>query len=134
MRAAERTAEAIPEPEIIRLAQQGDPEAFEILYRKHSRRVYALCLRMVGNVAEAEDLTQEAFLLIFRKIQGFRGESAFSTWLHRVTVNLVLMRFRKRKLVEDSRSTKRSRLTKTAPFRHRNSAPGTCESAARSTA
>lgn len=86
----------------IRLAQQGDSEAFETLYRQHSRRVYALCLRMAGNLTEAEDLTQDSFLMVFRKIQSFRGESAFSTWLHQVTVNTVLMRFRKKKLAENS--------------------------------
>ncbi len=80
------------------MAQQGDPAAFERIYRLHSRRVYALCLRMVGNTAEAEDLTQEAFLQLFRKIQTFRGESAFSTWLHRLAVNVVLMRLRKKSL------------------------------------
>ena len=86
----------ISEADAIRLAQQGDAAAFEHLYRLHSRRVYALCLRMVGNTAEAEDLTQEAFLQLFRKISTFRGESAFSTWLHRLAVNVVLMRLRKK--------------------------------------
>jgi RNA polymerase sigma-70 factor (ECF subfamily) len=62
----------------------------------HSRRVYAICMRMVGNTAEAEDLTQDTFLLLLRKIHTFRGESAFSTWLHRLTVNVVLMRLRKK--------------------------------------
>src|ERR1019366_8948611 len=76
--------------------------AFEFLYRLHSRRVYALCLRMVSNPAEAEDLTQEAFLQLFRKIGTFRGESAFSTWLHRLAVNVVLMKLRKKKLAETS--------------------------------
>src|SRR5579862_2297972 len=84
------------EAEAIRLAQQGDAGGFERIYRLHSRRVYALCLRMVGNTAEAEDLTQEAFLQLFRKIGTFRGESAFSTWLHRLAVNVVLMRLRKK--------------------------------------
>jgi RNA polymerase sigma-70 factor (ECF subfamily) len=68
----------------------------------HSRRVYALCLRMVGNTAEAEDLAQEAFLQLFRKIATFRGESAFSTWLHRLAVNVVLMKLRKKTLSETS--------------------------------
>lgn len=86
----------LTEAEAIRRAQQGDAGAFERIYRLHSRRVYALCLRMVGNTAEAEDLTQEAFLQLFRKIGTFRGESAFSTWLHRLAVNVVLMRLRKR--------------------------------------
>ncbi len=92
----------MPEAEAIRLAQQGDAAAFERLYRLHSRRVYALCLRMVGNPAEAEDLMQEAFLQLFRKIGTFRGESAFSTWLHRMSVNVVLMKLRKKSLPETS--------------------------------
>lgn len=92
----------LPESEAIRLAQRGDPAAFEMLYLRHSRRVYALCLRMSGNLSEAEDLTQETFIMIFRKIQSFRGESAFSAWLHRVTVNTVLMGFRKRERAADS--------------------------------
>jgi RNA polymerase sigma-70 factor (ECF subfamily) len=79
----------------IRRAQQGDASAFEALYRQHSRRVY--CLRMVSDPFEAEDLAQEAFLQLFRKIHTFRGESAFSSWLHRLTANVVLMSFRKKK-------------------------------------
>jgi RNA polymerase sigma-70 factor, ECF subfamily len=90
------------EAEAIRLAQAGNAAAFEFLYQLHSRRVYALCLRMVGNPADAEDLMQEAFLQLFRKIGTFRGESAFSTWLHRMTVNVVLMRLRKKSLPTDS--------------------------------
>ncbi len=90
------------EAEAIRRAQSGDAAAFEFLYQMHSRRVYALCLRMVGNPADAEDLTQESFLQLFRKIGTFRGESAFSTWLHRMTVNVVLMRLRKKALPTDS--------------------------------
>lgn len=86
----------MPEAEALRLAQQGDAAAFERIYQLHNRRVYSLCLRMVGNTAEAEDLTQEAFLQLFRKIATFRGESAFSTWLHRLAVNVVLMRLRKK--------------------------------------
>jgi RNA polymerase sigma-70 factor (ECF subfamily) len=84
------------ETEAIIRARNGDRSAFEFLYRLHSRRVYGLCLRMVGNTADAEDLTQEAFVLLFRKIHTFRSESAFSSWLHRLAVNLVLMRFRKK--------------------------------------
>jgi RNA polymerase sigma-70 factor (ECF subfamily) len=90
------------EAEAIRLAQTGNAAAFEFLYQLHGRRVYALCLRMVGNPADAEDLMQEAFLQLFRKIGTFRGESAFSTWLHRMTVNVVLMRLRKKSLPTDS--------------------------------
>ena len=85
--------------EAIRLAQHGDAAAFETIYQIHSRRVYSLCLRMIGDPAEAEDLTQEAFLQLFRKIHTFRGESAFSSWLHRLTANIVLMRFRKKRPV-----------------------------------
>jgi RNA polymerase sigma-70 factor (ECF subfamily) len=92
----------LTEAEAIRLAQQGDAVAFEFLYGLHSRRVYALCLRMVGNPTDAEDLAQGAFLQLFRKIGTFRGESAFSTWLHRMTVNVVLMRLRKKSLPADS--------------------------------
>jgi RNA polymerase sigma-70 factor, ECF subfamily len=88
----------LTEAEAIRLAQAGDAAAFEFLYELHSRRVYALCLRMVSNPSDAEDLAQEAFLQLFRKIATFRGESAFSTWLHRMTVNVVLMRLRKKAL------------------------------------
>src|SRR6516164_4761261 len=90
------------EAEAIRRAQVGDAAAFEHLYQLHGRRVYALCLRMVSNPADAEDLMQEAFLQLFRKISTFRGESAFSTWLHRMTVNVVLMRLRKKSLPTDS--------------------------------
>ena len=86
----------LSEAEAIQRARDGDRTVFEFLYRLHSGRVYAVCLRMVGNTAEAEDLTQEAFLLLLRKIHTFRGESAFSTWLHRLAVNLVLMRLRKK--------------------------------------
>jgi RNA polymerase sigma-70 factor (ECF subfamily) len=82
--------------EAIRSAQHGDTGAFEIIYQEHSRRVYALCLRMLGDPTEAEDLAQDVFVLLFRKIHTFRGESAFSTWLHRLAVNLVLMRLRKK--------------------------------------
>jgi RNA polymerase sigma-70 factor (ECF subfamily) len=92
----------LPEAEAIRLAQQGDAAAFERLYQLHSRRVYSLCLRMVSNTAEAEDLTQEAFLQLFRKIATFRGESAFSTWLHRLAVNVVLMKLRRKAGMETS--------------------------------
>jgi len=90
------------EAEAIRRAQRGDAAAFERIYQLHSRRVYSLCLRMVSNTAEAEDLTQEAFLQLFRKISSFRGESAFSTWLHRLAVNVVLMKLRKKRMPESS--------------------------------
>ena len=92
----------LSEAEAIRRARDGDRTVFEFLYRLHSRRVYAVCMRMVGNSAEAEDLTQETFLLLLRKIHTFRGESAFSTWLHRLAVNIVLMRLRKKSPPIDS--------------------------------
>jgi RNA polymerase sigma-70 factor (ECF subfamily) len=79
-------------------AQAGDHSAFAQLYSLHKRRVYSLCLRMLGNVAEAEDLTQESFLQLHRKIATFRGDSAFSTWLHRLTINVVLMHLRRKGL------------------------------------
>lgn len=82
--------------ELAKKAAAGDGKAFEELYRRHYRRVYALTLRMMGNPTEAEDMTQEVFLQLFNKIGMFRGESAFTTWLHRMTVNQVLMHFRKK--------------------------------------
>jgi len=91
-------APGLSEAEAISRAQRGDANSFEILYGLHKRRVYSLCLRMTGNSAEAEDLTQEAFLQLYRKIGTFRGESAFSTWLHRMAVNVVLMHLRKKSL------------------------------------
>jgi RNA polymerase sigma-70 factor (ECF subfamily) len=95
-------AKAVSETQLVRRAQQGDEEAFASLFEAHKRRVYSLCLRMTGNTAEAEDLTQEAFLQLFRKISTFRGESAFSTWLHRLAVNVVLMHLRKKGLQQIS--------------------------------
>jgi len=81
---------------LARKAAQGDMNAFEQLYERHNRRVYSLCLRMTQNIAEAEDLAQEVFIQLLRKIGSFRGDSAFTTWLHRLTVNQVLMHFRKK--------------------------------------
>lgn len=92
----------LTDADVVRLAQQGDAVAFERIYRTHSRKVYTLCLRMVGDRTDAEDLTQDVFLQLFRKIHTFRGESAFSTWLHRMSVNIVLMRFRKKTLADES--------------------------------
>lgn len=93
------TAFSMSEAEAIERAKQGDSAAFATLYGLHKRRVYSLCLRMIGNEAGAEDLTQEAFLQVYRKIVTFRGQSEFSTWLHRVAVNVVLMHFRKHRLL-----------------------------------
>jgi len=82
--------------DLARAAAAGDNEAFERLYRQYYKRVYSLALRMLGNAMQAEDLTQEVFLQVYQKIGSFRGDSAFTTWLHRLTVNQVLMHFRKR--------------------------------------
>jgi RNA polymerase sigma-70 factor (ECF subfamily) len=99
-----KEAPAASDHALAQRAANGDMAAFEELYRRHHRRVYSLCLRMTQNVSEAEDLAQEAFVQLFRKIGSFRGESAFTTWLHRLTVNQVLMHFRKRS-VRDEKTT-----------------------------
>ena len=93
----ETTPERASDYALAQRATQGDIEAFEELFRLYRRLVYGLCLRMTQDVSEAEDVTQEVFVLLFRKIGGFRGEANFTTWLHRLTVNQVLMRFRKNK-------------------------------------
>ncbi len=85
----------------IRRAKKSDSRAFEKLYRMHIDKVYGLCLRMTGNVAEAEDCAQEAFIQAWNKLSKFRGESAFATWLHRIAVNAVLGRMRKSKREQD---------------------------------
>jgi RNA polymerase sigma-70 factor, ECF subfamily len=88
--------------DLVERAQQGDSDAFAALFHMHKARIYSVCLRMTNNAAEAEDLTQDAFLQVFRKIASFRGDSAFSTWLHRISVNTVLMHFRKKSLSQVS--------------------------------
>jgi len=90
------------EGEALCLAQQGNAAAFEFLYRRHRKRVYALCLRMVRDPLQAADLTQETFLAVLRGIRDFRGQSTFTTWLHQVTRNTVLMCFRKKRIKETS--------------------------------
>jgi RNA polymerase sigma-70 factor (ECF subfamily) len=82
--------------ELTQAAAAGNMIAFEEVYQRHHRRVYSICLRMLQNATEAEDLTQDVFIQLYRKIGSFRGDSAFTTWLHRLTVNQVLMHFRKR--------------------------------------
>jgi len=82
--------------ELTQAASSGDMGAFEEIYQRHHRRVYSICLRMLQNAYEAEDLTQDVFIQLYRKVGSFRGDSAFTTWLHRMTVNQVLMHFRKR--------------------------------------
>jgi RNA polymerase sigma-70 factor, ECF subfamily len=84
--------------DMVKRAQQGDGEAFAALFHQHKARLYSVCLRMTNNTAEAEDLTQDAFLQVFRKLATFRGDSALSTWLYRIAVNTVLMHFRKKAL------------------------------------
>jgi len=90
----------LTEQEAIWRAQDGDAGAFEYLYKSHSKHVYSVCMRMLKNTSDAEDLTQQVFLRLFRKIGTFRGDSSFSTWLHRVTVNAVLMHLRRKKAAE----------------------------------
>jgi len=89
------------EADCIARAQQSDMQAFESLYRMHVDKIYGLCLRMTGNVSEAEDCAQEAFIQAWNKLDRFRGDSAFATWLHRIAVNAVLGRMRKSKREHD---------------------------------
>jgi RNA polymerase sigma-70 factor, ECF subfamily len=93
---------AMPEAEAIEKARNGDVAGYESLYHLHRSRVYSLCLRFTGNASDAEDLAQEVFLQMYRKISTFRGDAKFGSWLHRVAVNLALMRFRRRRLREVS--------------------------------
>lgn len=97
--AAVRTATDL---ELVKRAQQGDSEAFASLFHAHKARIYSVCLRMTNNTAQAEDLTQDAFLQVFRKLNTFKGNSALSTWLYRIAVNTVLMHFRKKALKQVS--------------------------------
>lgn len=90
--------------ELCSLAAGGNIAAFEIIYSRYHRRTYSLCLRMTGSQSESEDLTQEVFIQLFRKAGSFRGDSAFSTWLHRLTVNQVLMHFRRRSFKNEKTS------------------------------
>jgi len=95
------TTANVDESMLIKQAQRSDARAFEALYRLHIDRVYGICLRMTGNVSEAEDCAQEAFIQAWNKMKKFRGDSAFSTWLHRIAVNSVLGRMRKSKREQD---------------------------------
>lgn len=88
---------SLVERSLVQRAQSGDEQAFATLFHLHKKRVYSVCLQMTKDVADAEDLTQEAFLQVFRSVNSFRGDSAFSTWLYRVAVNTVLMKLRSRK-------------------------------------
>jgi RNA polymerase sigma-70 factor, ECF subfamily len=93
-----------PDLELCKLAAGGSLAAFELIYERYHRRTYSLCLRMTSSQTEAEDLTQEVFIQLFRKVGSFRGDSAFSTWLHRLTVNQVLMHFRRRSVKNERTS------------------------------
>ena len=84
--------------ELVKHAHEGNADAFACLFHAHKARIYAVCLQMTNNAAEAEDLTQDTFLQVFRKLATFRGDSALSTWLYRIAVNIVLMHFRKKTL------------------------------------
>ncbi len=95
--ASDETKRPESERSLVQRAQNGDEQAFAALFQSHKKRVYSVCLLMTKDIAEAEDLTQEAFLQVFRSVSSFRGDSAFSTWLYRVAVNTVLMKLRRRK-------------------------------------
>ena len=82
--------------ELVEKAKRGDPTAFETIYCQHKARVFRLCVRLTKNMTDSEDLTQEVFLQAYRHLHGFRGESRFSTWLHRVAINTVMMFLRAR--------------------------------------
>ena len=101
-------ADAVPTtvvvPEAVAAAALGDRRAFERVYREHVNRVFALCVRMLGDHGLAEEVTQDVFVRVWQKLPGFRGESAFSTWLHRVAVNVILTR-RKAAALEQARTT-----------------------------
>jgi RNA polymerase sigma-70 factor, ECF subfamily len=96
------TRRSVADLELVKRAQAGDPEAFATLFNTNKAKIYSICLRMTNNTAQAEDLTQDAFLQVFRKLSTFRGNSALSTWLYRIAVNTVLMHFRKKALKQIS--------------------------------
>lgn len=98
MRDTTETHPGMDESDLVRKAQQGSSEAFEWIYQRHVRRIYALCLRMVSDPMRAEELTQDVFVRLWKSLGSFRHESAFATWMHRLAVNVV---------VSDMRSTKR---------------------------
>jgi RNA polymerase sigma-70 factor (ECF subfamily) len=98
----EKRSPSSPDYELAQEASKGDMQAFEQIYHKYHRQVYGVALRMTRSTAEAEDLTQDVFIHLHKKIGSFRGESTFSTWLHRFTVNKVLMQFRRNKVRRES--------------------------------
>jgi RNA polymerase sigma-70 factor, ECF subfamily len=118
------------ERELISRAIRGDEAAFAELFEAHKNYVYSLCLRMTGNVAEAEDLTQDIFIQVFRKLETFRGDSALSTWIYRVAVNTALMHFRKKGLRQislDQRQNQDAPQEKYDPCQHDGRLRGTVD-------
>ena len=114
----EPTAERSPHlTDDIRAAQRGDQRAFESLYRAHGGRVFALCVRLSGNRERAEVLTQDAFVRAWEMLPSFRGEAAFTTWMHRVTVNVVLRSLHNAS-IRSSREVADERLEEIAPSTH----------------
>ena len=101
----ERARDAAEERRLVAAAVGGSTPAFEALYRRHAGRVHALCLRMTGHVATAEDCTQEAFIQAWRHLPRFETRSAFGTWLHRIAVNAVLQQARRQHEVLGSADT-----------------------------
>jgi RNA polymerase sigma-70 factor, ECF subfamily len=99
---AKNSGRTYSDMELVKRAQQGESEAFADLFHAHKAKIYSICLRMTNNTAQAEDLTQDAFLQVFRKLSTFKGNSALSTWLYRIAVNTVLMHFRKKALKQVS--------------------------------
>lgn len=88
------TVEDDSAPDYVLRARQGQAEAFQTLYQMHRREVSRLVTRLVGPRGDVEDVIQEVFIQVFRSLQSFRGDSRFTTWLHRVTVNVALMHLR----------------------------------------
>jgi RNA polymerase sigma-70 factor (ECF subfamily) len=102
---SQAAASRIVDSELVKRAQDGDSGAFATLFQTYKTRIYSLCLRMTNNGTEAEDLTQDTFVQLFRNLSAFRGESAFSTWLYRIAINTVLMHFRRNRLLQLSLDT-----------------------------
>jgi RNA polymerase sigma-70 factor (ECF subfamily) len=127
------TAPYVSDADLVKKAKEGDPDAFATLFYTHKARVYSLCLRMTNNTAEAEDLTQDAFLQVFRKLATFRGDSALSTWLYRVAVNTVLMHFRKKGLRQVSLDEPSSHNTRVVKIEYGNMDEQLCGSVDRIT-
>ncbi len=94
---------SLPDDVLVVRAREGDPRAFEVLLRRHERVAFATALRIVGRRGDAEDATQDAFVTAWRQLPGFRGESAFSTWLYRIVTTRALNQVRSRSRHDDRR-------------------------------